>query len=103
MAMAIIIENVEEIEQIIASEIKEEVILPAQENINRINAYSAGSEAYITGKTMKENPFTGIDKKAATEWRKGWLDSRESNENPKPYASIWDSIQNEFDITELED
>lgn len=98
---AIMIEDVDAIERLTESVLAIQIERPAQENIERIEAYRSGYSHFHLGVVMKQNPYSQQDqnnnKALATEWRKGWLEARENEENPKSHASIWDSIQNVFD------
>lgn len=99
--MSKIVENTDIIEPVIEMALAQEIQeIPAEKNLARIDAYTQGTEAFMNGSPLKANPHD--EKKIQYEWRKGWLDARESYENPKKFTSLYDEIQNEFDKEEIE-
>lgn len=96
------VEIVEVMEETIERICSDQTTATVEENISRMDAYSEGALAFTKGVVMKDNPHKETPT-LATEWRKGWLESRECEENPKNHHSIWESIQNDFDSeSELE-
>lgn len=63
--------------------------------INSIDAYHEGVVAYWDGKNRNENPYKH-DSHLRKEWSSGWMDTKQSDECPRQFRSIWDSIQNDM-------